>query len=295
MKKVLLTTLLSVACTMAVFAQGFDITVNGMPSGKETTVESLNGTFSVLMEKEANCIANSITLDCSNGSSYSPSAVYPNEYYTATEGMIRFGFPEFTAQGTYTLTIPANTYKAVDGSGNKEYKSNWVVKAPTAFDITSVTNRDFPSGSTVKKLDMYFNVCADKSLKECDGSKITVSRGNTKLTLIGNWYFNSNGSCDIAVMDWAKDIDGDRSIGETTSKGIYTVRFAKGAFRNSSNEVSNEFMATWEVDPNKEETVGINLVSSSAASTPAYNLAGQRVNDNTKGIVVKNGKKIVNR
>ena len=44
------------------------------------------------------------------------------------------------------------------------------------------------------------------------------------------------------------------------------------------------------------EATGIETVKSQTnTSTPKYNLAGLRVSDSAKGIVIKDGKKIVNR
>ena len=44
-------------------------------------------------------------------------------------------------------------------------------------------------------------------------------------------------------------------------------------------------------------TTGINKVETDTedANAPVYNLSGQRVNDSYKGIVIKNGKKYINR
>jgi hypothetical protein len=44
------------------------------------------------------------------------------------------------------------------------------------------------------------------------------------------------------------------------------------------------------------EATGIETVKSqTSSSTPIYNLAGQRVSDSVKGIIFKNGKKMLNR
>ena len=42
-------------------------------------------------------------------------------------------------------------------------------------------------------------------------------------------------------------------------------------------------------------TTGISEISNAASETPAYNMAGQRVNSYQRGIIVKNGKKILNK
>ena len=42
-------------------------------------------------------------------------------------------------------------------------------------------------------------------------------------------------------------------------------------------------------------TTGISEICNAASETPAYNIAGQRVNSYQRGIIVKNGKKILNK
>ena len=60
------------------------------------------------------------------------------------------------------------------------------------------------------------------------------------------------------------------------------------------------FNTTYEVDANniliskKSNPTGIsNITTSEADNAPAYNLAGQKVNAAYKGIVIKNGKKMI--
>ena len=43
-------------------------------------------------------------------------------------------------------------------------------------------------------------------------------------------------------------------------------------------------------------TTGITTITTeNDDNAPAYNIAGQRVNSNTNGIIIKNGKKVINR
>ena len=60
------------------------------------------------------------------------------------------------------------------------------------------------------------------------------------------------------------------------------------------------FNTTYEVDANniliskKSNSTGIpNITVTTADNAPAYNLAGQKVNGSYKGILIKNGKKMV--
>ena len=49
---------------------------------------------------------------------------------------------------------------------------------------------------------------------------------------------------------------------------------------------------------NKGQTTGIHTLATAtevSASTPSYNLSGQRVSESYKGIVIKNGKKLYNK
>jgi hypothetical protein len=55
-------------------------------------------------------------------------------------------------------------------------------------------------------------------------------------------------------------------------------------------------MEAYYAEKDEEEPDGISVVkNSNSVNAPAYNLAGQKVSNDFKGIVVKDGKKFVNK
>ena len=52
-------------------------------------------------------------------------------------------------------------------------------------------------------------------------------------------------------------------------------------------------LAPEETDPGLGDPTGIEEVETTTVETPAYNIAGQRVANSAKGLVIKNGKKFI--
>lgn len=318
MKRSIFTYLLSFLCAFyaqVVSAETFKIldvrngnATTGIESG--STVESLYNTFGVVFEKRAQKSASpNIRMVCQEtGSSYyaNSSRIYPNEYYTDTEGS--FGFDFFNGvleiEGTYVITIAEGAYVAEDGSVSEAYTATWTIKKPEdfPFDIVKVTNRRYEPGVTLKYLDMNFVVTAQNDIVKCDGSRIDVYRGNTALGKMTNWVFNPDGTCTVVFGTWYTGTTDGVDEGSTKTYGTYKVVFEAGAFRDANGYTSKRYECTWKVsstavEPELEEEDGTainHIVGSTINTTDCYDILGRRaVTPSGKGLFIINGKKIV--
>ena len=213
-------------------------------------VEYLNAAFKVEMPVSAQSLSNAVTLvNKTTGTSYNAMSVYPNSYYFAKEGSITMNIMGGSTgiSGEYELTIPEGTYVAENGDKNETFVGTWTIQAPETFDITCITNRDYVSGMTVKKLDMYFKAEAESPIVYCDGSKIEIKKGSTPLTRLISDKAYADGSYRFYVPIWYEKVEEGENVGECTSAGTYTLTFEKGAFRDDNNRVSNAFSCTWTI------------------------------------------------
>lgn len=272
---------------------------DGTQSG--STVEVIFNTFTVKFPIEAQAVNYNIVLMADNGNSYyaNASRIYPNSYYTSTEGSFTFDFwgSPLATDGTYTLTIPEGTFLGVDGSVNEEFTGTWTIKQPERFQVTNITNRGFAEGTKLKSLDMYFNVQGPNPIVQCDGSKIEMYRGNAAIGKFDGGIINDNGSCDIYYSQWYTGVEDGKNIGSTKTSGTYTLKFSVGAFRDSQNKVSEAFTATWTVSATAvEPTLGIAGVETESKSADTYDITGRKVTSATNNaVVIKNGKKYTKR
>lgn len=98
-------------------------------------------------------------------------------------------------------------------------------------------------------------------------------------------YYANDGEQKIMIYDKFNKVGG---VAELTEGEKYTVTGLYGAI----------FMGTPEILPTQAVVPGTstgitNLTTSATDNAPAYNLAGQKVNAAYKGIVIKNGKKMI--
>lgn len=108
-------------------------------------------------------------------------------------------------------------------------------------------------------------------------------------------------STDLKVSDGTIEGDGSTIYAFGTKNGVSGFKVVasgvkipakKGYLKLLSSAAAKDFFAF------SDETTGISNISNNGINeeeTPLFNLAGQRVNKNYKGVVVKNGKKFVNK
>ena len=97
-------------------------------------------------------------------------------------------------------------------------------------------------------------------------------------------YYANDGEQKIMIYDKFNKVGG---VAELTEGETYTVTGLYGAIFKGTPEI----IPTQAVVPT---STGIsNITVTTADNAPAYNLAGQKVNGSYKGIVIKNGKKMI--
>lgn len=98
-------------------------------------------------------------------------------------------------------------------------------------------------------------------------------------------YYANDGEQKIMIYDKFNKVGG---VAELTEGEKYTVTGLYGAIFKGTPEI----LPTQAVIPGSSTGIS-NITTSAADNAPAYNLAGQKVNAAYKGIVIKNGKKMI--
>lgn len=98
-------------------------------------------------------------------------------------------------------------------------------------------------------------------------------------------YYANDGEQKIMIYDKFNKVGG---VAELTEGEKYTVTGLYGAIFKGTPEI----LPTQAVIPGSSTGIS-NITTSAADNAPAYNLAGQKVNGSYKGIVIKNGKKMI--
>lgn len=260
MKRTLITILaIAFLAFNSVSAQGtFKITDAKTSMGGEnvpagSTVEMLYTSFSYQLGKPAQATSQAaITLTSDGGARYTSRLTLPNEYYISTDGqaMMDYGWDNhIDTDGTYTLTIPAGTYKAEDGSVNEAFTATWTIKKRVVnpFSIIEVYNHGVQSGDEVRYLDMKFRVEGANPITHCDGSRIDVYKGSAAQGKIANWQYNADGTCDIIFTTWNTGVEDGEDVGSTFTAGEYSLRFSEGAFTDADGNPSKASTFSWTV------------------------------------------------
>lgn len=98
-------------------------------------------------------------------------------------------------------------------------------------------------------------------------------------------YYANDGEQKIMIYDKFNKVGG---VAELTEGEKYTVTGLYGAIFKGTPEI----LPTQAVIPGSSTGIS-NITTSAADNAPVYNLAGQKVNAAYKGIVIKNGKKMI--
>ena len=98
-------------------------------------------------------------------------------------------------------------------------------------------------------------------------------------------YYANDGEQKIMIFDKFNKVGG---VAELTEGEKYTVTGLYGAIFKGTPEI----LPTQAVVPGSSTGIS-NITTSAADNAPVYNLAGQKVNAAYKGVVIKNGKKMI--
>ena len=163
--------------------------------------------------------------------------------------------------------------KASAYAGQNKASESWLV-SPT-IDMTNIKEATLTFDQCINK---FFGTVGDEAtlwVKEDGGNWNQIVITYPELPTEGNWAEFETQTVDLTS---------------------YAGKKIKIGFKYTSTE---QAAGTWEIK-NVSVTglvTGINKVENDTedANAPAYNLAGQRVNKSYQGIVIKNGKKYINR
>lgn len=199
------------------------------------------------------------------------------------------------ATGEITLGIPGKANITAEFEGNDEYEAAKVtyeltVKAASTVDLKNTPETAYTVAkaleliaagegldakvyvkgqiTSIKEVSASFgNATYDISDDATAANKLTVFRGY----FYDNKHFTSNDQIKVGdvVVVYGKLVNYNNKTPQVTSSSIYSLNGVVSGVDNIT------------VDKNVD--------------APAYNVAGQRVNDAYKGIVVKNGKKYLNK
>jgi hypothetical protein len=158
-------------------------------------------------------------------------------------------------------------YEATEGLTGAQF--NITLPAGVELEFDDAETFDYVYSTTQKG----YNV----NIKDQNGyNTVIISRKSNKVGAL------TSGTELITLSLAAK---ADAALGAAVVK-ISGIKFAKTGVSVAGNE-------DFEVAITVTEATGINSIEANAQDAPAYNLAGQKVNNGFKGLVIMNGKKVV--
>ena len=188
----------------------------------------------------------------------------------------------------YDANLPIQTNDILNGT--VIVKTGISNKVPQAIGIGESTNDEkltIVAGSGAQPREVSF-----EDLTEADYSDLVVVKATKLKRSNGIWAYN--GSNRIRVWDNEFGISTGLTSSEKFTGKFYNVTAIYGT-DIKSNVFINQLNVTKPVEE-VEDPTGIEQVESSKVKVESYyNLAGQRVNNGYKGLVIKNGKKHMNK
>lgn len=201
------------------------------------------------------------------------------------------------ATGEITLGIPGKTNITAEFEGNDEYEAAKVtyeltVKAASTVDLKNTPETAYTVAKALELINagegLEANVYVKGQITNIQEVDITDKFGNATYTisddataanalLIYRGYYYDKGK--FTSKDQIK-------VGDVVVVYGKLVKFYEKFEMNSGNHIYSINGVVSGVD---------NITVDKNVDAPAYNIAGQRVNDAYKGIVVKNGKKYLNK
>lgn len=188
----------------------------------------------------------------------------------------------------YDANLPIQTNDILNGT--VIVKTGISNKVPQAIGIGESTNDEkltIVAGSGAQPREVSY-----EDLTEADYSDLVVVKATKLKRSNGIWAYN--GSNRIRVWDNEFGISTGLTSSEKFTGKFYDVTAIYGT-DIKSNVFINQLNVTKAVEE-VEDPTGIEQVESSKMKVESYyNLAGQRVNNGYKGLVIKNGKKHMNK
>ena len=190
----------------------------------------------------------------------------------------------------YDANLPIQTDDILNGT--VIVKAGISNKVPQAIGLAGSTNDEHftvTAGSGVQPREVSF-----EDLTEADYSDLVVVKATKLKRSNGIWAYDNNSRARV----WANEfgIPTGISSSEKFTDKFYDVTAIYGTDIKSNISINqlNVTKAVKEV----EAPTGIKQITNSqkqTANSPIYNMAGQRVATSYKGLVIKNGKKTINK
>lgn len=211
--------------------------------------------------------------------------------YTSSETSVA----TIASDGTITLVAAGKTDITASFAGNDEYEAGEVTYTLTVKEASSegtdISNTPETAYTVAKAIEL---IAANEGL----GTKVYVKGKIASITEVSTSYGNAtynisdDGTTTTTLQVFrGYYLDGEKFTAEDQIKvGDEVVVYGKLTLYNGTNEI-NTGSSIYSLNG----TTGINNISAEEANTdaPVYNLAGQRVGKNAKGVLIKNGKKYV--
>jgi hypothetical protein len=198
------------------------------------------------------------------------------------------------SDGTITLVAAGKTNITASFAGNDEYEAGEVTYALTVKEASTVDISNTPETaySVAKAIEL---ITANEGLD----TKVYVKGKIASITEVSTKY----GNATYTISD-----DGETTTTITVYHGYYigsekftaedqikvgdeVIVYGKLVLYNSTNEI-NSGSSIYSINGSTTNISAI-TADSADADAPVYNLAGQRVGKNAKGVLIKNGKKYV--
>lgn len=199
--------------------------------------------------------------------------------------------------GEITLVKAGKAVISAIFEGNDEYEAQTVsytltVKAAPTVDISNTPETAY---TVAKALEL---ITAGEGLDTKVYVKGTISKLDNISTQYGNATYNISDdgtTTNELIVFRGYYLGGEKfTAGDEIEVGDEVIVYGKLVLYNNTTPEINTGSSLYSVN---NVTTGVNGINADKLDTnaPVFNLAGQRVNNSFKGIVVKNGKKFINR
>lgn len=242
-----------------------------------------------------------------NGNSYTAYSILDDDYYLRPNEAFFVQCPTNTNTITFTKDGRSHEYSS---SANSDYYYAKAMRVASANQSNrSVLNFVVSGNGYTDKTRLVLNESAKSEYEiECDASKFMSSdaevpqiyvlddglryaiderpTGNGKFML--GAFIGKEGEYTLKLN--AKSFDGNITLTDTATGITTDILSNEYSFSSDAGTFENRFVLTI-----NNEATGISEVSNDKVNSnkTLYNLSGQKVNDNAKGIVIENGKKVL--